>query len=106
MIVDETFFTNATQPSQNINQSYGYLWWINGQDSYRLPQVQLEFPGSLIPNAPSDMVMALGKNDQKIYVVPSRKMVIIRMGNLAYDSSLALSRFDDELWDKLNQLFD
>ena len=58
MIVDETFFSNATQPSQDINQSYGYLWWINGQDSYRLPQVQLEFPGSLIPNAPSDMVMA------------------------------------------------
>nr|WP_315256767.1 hypothetical protein [uncultured Flavobacterium sp.] len=27
--------------------------------------------------------MALGKNDQKIYVVPSKKMVVIRMVDVA-----------------------
>lgn len=106
VIVDEAFFSASTQPSQEINKSYGYLWWLNGQESYRLPQAQLEFPGSMIPNAPDDMVMALGKNDQKIYVVPSQNMVVIRMGELAYESTLALSSFDNELWEKINALIE
>ena len=48
------------------------------------------------------MFMALGKNDQKIYVVPSRKLVIIRMGNTADETNFALSNFDDVLWQKIN----
>ena len=72
-IVNETYFNQATSTSQNINLSYGYLWWINGEDNYHLPQSQTQFPGSIIPTAPNDMFMALGKNDQKIYVVPSKK---------------------------------
>ena len=92
---------------QKLNQGYGYLWWINGKTSYRLPGLQLQFNGSLIPNAPADMFMALGKNDQKIYVVPSKKMVIIRMGDVANPSNptFALSGFDAELWTKINDLF-
>jgi hypothetical protein len=43
----------------------------------------------------------LGKNDQKIYIVPSLNMVVIRMGEEAGNSSLALSSFDNELWGKL-----
>lgn len=103
-IVNANYFAAATNTSQNINKSYGYLWWLNGKDSYHLPQVQIEFPGSIIASAPDDMFMALGKNDQKIYVVPSKKMVVIRMGDAADDISPALSGFDDELWEKLNLL--
>jgi hypothetical protein len=72
-----------------------------------LPGLQLQFNGTLIPNAPSDMYAALGKNDQKIYVVPSMKMVIIRMGEVANpdNPTFALSGFDNELWDKINDLY-
>lgn len=101
-IVNANYFNNATNTSQNINLSYGYLWWLNGKTSYHLPQSQLQFPGKLIPNAPDDMYCALGKNDQKIYVVPSKKLVIIRMGNAADNVNLALSDFDDVLWQKIN----
>ena len=101
VIVDAGFVMNATKTSQFLNKSYGYLWWINGEESYRLPQTQFQFSGSLIPSAPADMYMALGKNDQKIYVVPSLKMVVIRMGNAADDESPALSGFDNELWEKI-----
>jgi hypothetical protein len=59
----------------------------------------------LIPSAPSDMFCALGKNDQKIYVVPSLKMVVIRMGNTADNANLALSDFDNVLWQKINALY-
>lgn len=102
VIIHADFIKKATSPSQNINKSYGYLWWINGQSSYRLPQTQFEFQGSIIPSAPLDMYMALGKNDQKIYVVPSKKMVVIRMGNAADEVNAALSDFDQVLWQYLN----
>jgi CubicO group peptidase (beta-lactamase class C family) len=104
-ILNETYFNEATNTSQSINQSYGYLWWLNGKTSYHLPQTQLQFPGSIIPAAPNDMFMALGKNDQKIYVVQSKKMVVIRMGDAADSEAFALSGFDNELWIKINALF-
>lgn len=104
-ILNESYFNAATNTSQNINQSYGYLWWLNGKSSYHMPQTQFQFPGSIIPNGPSDMFMALGKNDQKIYVIPSKKMVVIRMGDAADDVNLALSDFDNVLWQKINALY-
>jgi CubicO group peptidase (beta-lactamase class C family) len=104
-IINENYFTEATTTSQSINQSYGYLWWLNGKSSYHLPQSQFQYPGSIIPSGPNDMFMALGKNDQKIYVIPSKKMVVIRMGDPADASNLALSDFDDVLWQKINALY-
>ncbi|TGV04394.1 serine hydrolase domain-containing protein [Flavivirga rizhaonensis] len=105
-IIPENFLNEATNTSQNINQSYGYLWWLNGKSSYHLPASQLEFNGELVPNAPSDMYAALGKNDQKIYIVPSKKLVVIRMGNAADNINFALSSFDNDLWEKINALID
>lgn len=104
VIVNTNFIKDATSTSQNSNKSYGYLWWINGQSSYHLPQSQFEFPGSIIPSGPNEMFMALGKNDQKIYVIPSKKMVVIRMGNAADEVNAALSDFDKVLWEKINAL--
>ena len=104
-ILNEAYFNEATNASQDINKSYGFLWWLNGKSSYHLPQSQLEFPGSIIPSAPSDMFMALGKNDQKIYVIPSKKMVVIRMGDAADNVNLALSDFDEVLWEKIVALY-
>jgi CubicO group peptidase (beta-lactamase class C family) len=106
-IVSESFFNQASTTSQNINEAYGYLWWLNGKSTYRLPTTQFEFNGTLIPNAPSDMFAALGKNDQKIYVIPSKKMVVIRMGEVANPANptFGLSGFDNELWQKINALY-
>lgn len=106
-IVNETYFNQASTTSQNINQAYGYLWWLNGKSTFHLPQTQFEFNGTLIPNAPSDMFAALGKNDQKIYVIPSKKMVVIRMGEVGNpeNPAFALSGFDNELWEKINALY-
>lgn len=72
---------------------------VERKSSYHLPQSQLQFNGSLIPSGPTDMIMALGKNDQKIYVIQSKKMVVIRMGDVANPANptFALSGFDEEL---------
>ena len=105
-IVNSAYFHDATTTSQNINLAYGYLWWLNGKASYHLPQSQLQFTGSIIPSGPNDMFMALGKNDQKIYVIPSKKMVVIRMGDAADGSNMALSDFDEVLWQKIKALYE
>lgn len=106
-ILNEAYFNEAANTSQNINLGYGYLWWLNGKTSYHLPQSQLQFNGSLITTGPNDMFMALGKNDQKIYVIPSKKMVVIRMGDVANPTNptFALSGFDEELWTKISALY-
>lgn len=103
-IIPQNFLNNAVNTSQNLNQSYGYMLWLNGKNSFMLPQTQTQFNGELIPNAPSDMYAALGKNDQKLYIVPSKDLVIVRMGNAANDENFALSNFDNELWEKINVL--
>ena len=101
---DANYYQNMLETSQEQNQAYGYLWWLNGKASYQLPALQFEFQGSLIPNAPNDLVAALGKNDQKIYVVPSLDMVVVRQGDSAGGVSPALSSFDNELWMKILEL--
>ena len=106
LIRDQAYVQAMSRPSQSLNESYGYLWWLNGQSSFMLPSLQLRFPGSLVPNAPSDMFAALGKNDQKIYVVPSLDMVVVRQGNAANDPLAGPSSFDNDLWEIINWLDD
>lgn len=104
LMKDSLYFKAMVNSSQSLNLSYGYLWWLNGKSSFMTPQIQVVFPGSLIPNAPTNMFCALGKNDQKIYVVPGQNLVIVRQGNTAGGFNLASSGFDNMLWDYINKL--
>ncbi len=103
-IIDKNYTNEMTNTSQSINKSYGYLWWLNGKESYMLPQSQTVYNGFLIPNAPTDLIAGLGKNDQKIYVIPSQNLVILRMGEVANEESLAPTSFDNELWEMINEV--
>ena len=104
LMKDSMYFKAMVNTSQTLNNSYGYLWWLNGKSSFMAPQSQLVLPGPLMSNAPTDMFCALGKNDQKIYVVPSQGLVVVRQGNSAGGFSLAASAFDNVLWDYINKL--
>lgn len=102
-IINETYFTESISTSQNINPSYGYLWWLNGKTSAMIPGGQTVYPGTLVPNAPADMYAAMGASDQRIYVIPSKKMVVVRMGDASDpgNPSFAVSGFDNALWQKI-----
>ncbi|MFN8304110.1 MAG: serine hydrolase domain-containing protein [Saprospiraceae bacterium] len=108
LLHDQAYFNAMTHSSQNLNKSYGYLWWLNGQESFMLPGLQLVLPGPMIPNAPTDMFAALGKNDQKIHVVPSKGWVVVRQGNAANITGPGGNQvpigFDNQLWARLNAL--
>ena len=100
---DDVYYNAMINTSQEHNESYGYLWWLNGKNSYMVPQTQYVFDGQLSPNAPSDMFAAMGKNGQFINVVPSENMVWIRMGD-APEETLVPFNFNDEIWTYINQL--
>ena len=101
---DTTYFHDMVNTSNVHNLSYGYLWWLNGKASHILPGLPFTFSGPIIPSAPADMYSALGKNDQKIYVVPSMDLVVVRQGNAADTATFALSGFDDQLWQMIGNL--
>ncbi len=98
---DDLYLKQMVNTSQDINLSYGYLWWLNGKQSYRLPGLQLTFPKAIAENAPSDMYAAMGKNGQLLNIVPSQKLIVIRMGDNP-DASLVPTNFQNDLWEKLN----
>ena len=103
-IINENYVNETTNSSQDINPSYGYLWWLNGKSKYMVPGSQTVYPTALVPNAPADMFAAMGAEDQRIYVIPSKNMVIVRMGDASdpQNPNFALSGFDTALWDKIN----
>jgi CubicO group peptidase (beta-lactamase class C family) len=101
---DAEYIQNMSTPSQELNLSYGYLWWLNGQESHYLPLNPFLQQGSIVPTAPDDMYAGLGANDQKVYVVPSMNMVVVRMGETAYETEPSLSAFDAEMWELIMNL--
>lgn len=104
VLKDPAYFQAMITSAQSMNPAYGYLWWLNGKASYLNPGLPFNFQGPLIPNAPADLYCALGKNDQKIYVVPSQSLVVVRQGNSAGAPTFALSDFDNRMWDYINKL--
>jgi CubicO group peptidase (beta-lactamase class C family) len=78
---DSNYFDAMVNTSQDLNKSYGYLWWLNGKESFRLPETELVFPGYLMPDAPADLIAAVGKNSQLLLIVPSQNLIVVRMGD-------------------------
>ena len=75
------FLADMLSPSQTVNPAYGYLWWINGQEFALGPDSNAtRSEGKLIPAAPDDLVAMQGAGDRKLYLVPSLKLVVSRLG--------------------------
>lgn len=103
---DISYFTQMTTSSQDLNEAYGYLWWLNGEETIMVPGSEMVFNLEMVPSAPDDLIAGLGLNDQKVYVVPSEGLVVIRMGDEAGEVLLGPSSFDDMLWEKIVALWE
>lgn len=68
-LVPAGWLAESVAPSQELNKSYGYLWWNNTTKKW--------------PGVPADAFAALGKWDNNILVVPSLDLVVIRQSDLA-----------------------
>jgi CubicO group peptidase (beta-lactamase class C family) len=96
VIADKEYLRTALKPSQKLNPSYGYLWWLNGQSEVARGAGQ-KVKGPLISSAPADLVAALGAVDRKLFVVPSLELVVTRLGASTGQG------FDVEFWKALGE---
>lgn len=101
LLSDQNFVREMTSTSQNLNLSYGYLWWLNGKNSYMVPGLQIKIPGSYAPSAPADMFAGLGKNGQIVSISRKLGLVVVRMGNEPGGTDVSF-QLADKIWDKLN----
>lgn len=66
-----------------VNGGYGYLFWLNGGRSYRVPYAARATPGPLVPGAPRDLYLMEGKSGRRVYAIPSRDLMVVRLGGPA-----------------------
>ena len=83
---DKDYFQQMISPSQDLNKAYGYLWWLNGQESFKVPSSDIVFQGMIDEAAPADMYAAVGALGQILYIVPSENLILIRMGGFESDA--------------------
>ena len=74
-----------TPPASNTLKNYGYQFWLNGFDKDHPTQIKY-------PDAPRYMFYCDGFGDQYIYIIPSKKLVIVRLG-LTLDKSFDANAF-------------
>ncbi|WP_067713791.1 serine hydrolase domain-containing protein [Nocardia yamanashiensis] len=80
-LIDADYLREATTPSP-ANAGYGFLMWLNAGDSYRgvdVPTATL-YEHSVFTGSPRDTYAFSGALGQFVVVVPSRDLVIVRLG--------------------------
>jgi CubicO group peptidase (beta-lactamase class C family) len=78
MLVQDDWFDQATAPATDLNQAYGFLWWLNRPGRVKLPVVG-EIEGPMWRDAPEDAFAAAGLGGQTIAVYPAQDTVVVRL---------------------------
>ena len=80
-LISKAYVKKAITPGK-VNNAYGYFWWLNGGGKYVLPNVEGADTGrgKIVATGPKDMYLMAGSGEQRVYVIPSRDMVIVRLG--------------------------
>ncbi|MEL7119648.1 MAG: serine hydrolase [Bacteroidota bacterium] len=103
ILSDSVYFNQMVNSSQAINPSYGYLWWLNGKESFIPPSPTISMEGNIAPFAPEDMIVAAGAQGQLACIVPSQNLLVIRMGEESSEDFVPLG-FQNEMWLELNKV--
>ena len=89
-IVSASAFSNATRGTR-CNPAFGMALWnnhlapggreVDPEDMLELPWRRQEWSGAcLCKSAPADLLACIGSGGQRLYVVPSRGLIIVRQG--------------------------
>ena len=92
VIEDIDFFDESFVNSQNENLAYGYLWWLNNSATHVNYSGELK-KGNLLPGAPQDTILALGAADRILAIVPSKDLIMVRLGDFPKDTN-----FQNNIW--------
>jgi CubicO group peptidase (beta-lactamase class C family) len=101
VIEDDDYFKNMYKSSQTFNPAYGHLWWLNDTDNWFNTDTKTMMSGSIAATMPSDGILAKGKHDQRVYIVPSLDLVVVRQGEYTGLPESGDGSFDVELWRRL-----
>ncbi|HEX8574869.1 MAG TPA: serine hydrolase [Flavobacterium sp.] len=77
-LFDESWAKYVTTPTKGSNGVYGGHFWLNA--------------GGKLPDAPRDLFSCNGFQGQRVYIIPSMDLVIVRMG-LTEDASFDFNGF-------------
>lgn len=99
VVTNDDYLKAMASPSQELNPSYGYLWWLNGQEFVLRGTRKIRSP--LVASAPKDMFAAQGALGRKCYVVPSADLVVVRLGD--DPDSVGDEKFDQRFWQLLRK---
>jgi CubicO group peptidase (beta-lactamase class C family) len=97
VISDIDFFDDTFLKSQNMNEAYGYLWWLNNSKTHMTWAKELS-SGNLFPNAPEETILALGLGSRVLAIVPGEELVLVRLGSFPDDIN-----FNNNLWKYLQK---
>jgi CubicO group peptidase (beta-lactamase class C family) len=103
VISDSNFIHQMITPSQTLNPSYGYLWWLNGQANYITTGTPVNVNNSISPDAPTDTYTAAGSQGQFISISPSNGLIMIRQG-LSSNGGLTDFALHNEIWKRIMRL--
>lgn len=95
-LIDETAFAALFRGSE-ANPAYGLTWWLpraTASDDPVTRSTDIIDPAGL----PADLVVAAGAGDQRLYVIPSLRLTIVRQARL--DVAAMLAGREDEWSDK------
>jgi CubicO group peptidase (beta-lactamase class C family) len=71
---------SITPPPANRMKNYGYQFWVNGF-------IDKQFSRKEFLKVPDDLFYADGFGGQRIYIIPSKQLVAVRLG---------LNKFDEQ----------
>lgn len=102
----------AHERRSDPNPAFARMWWRNDTDWHipAGPPSVAAVNGPMVPEAPSDAVMWFGDNDVRVYLIPSRDLVIVRTGERPPISGASaanehVTAFDREFWTRLSASF-
>lgn len=80
-VLDRGWASDAITP-RRTNPGYGYMFWLNESNSYIAPTVYSRDRRNHRPivSAPRDMYFMAGIQQQRVWIIPSLDMVVVRVG--------------------------
>ncbi|WP_276503383.1 serine hydrolase domain-containing protein [Terrimonas pollutisoli] len=73
-LLPDNWVRESIRPASADNRKhYGYQFWLNGFDKDDLTK-------RWYPDVPADMYFADGFGGQNVYIIPSKKLVVVRLG--------------------------
>lgn len=72
--------SSSTSSSADKLKHYGYQFWLNGFD-------KKDKSKRWYPDVPADMFFADGYGGQEVYIIPSKQLVVVRLGLHVFDEN-------------------